>query len=108
MKYRDPDSSSGGCNVTQLSACPVGTYAHVALRLRCTTHFPFNLVQRNALQVSTAATSRGPSWPTWLLEGRVDRKPFPASSRIRKHSFELEALSPCNPLCCSMKQTRLS
>jgi len=24
MKYRDPDSYSGGCSVEQLSACPVG------------------------------------------------------------------------------------
>ena len=29
MKYRDPDSSSGGCSVAQLSACPVGASAHV-------------------------------------------------------------------------------
>ena len=29
MEYGDPDSSSGGCSMTRLSACPVSTNAHV-------------------------------------------------------------------------------
>ena len=29
MKYRGLDSSSGGCSVTRLPACPVGANAHV-------------------------------------------------------------------------------
>ena len=97
-QHGDPNSSSGGCSLTRLPACPVGTNAHVALRLRRKTHFLSNLVG-NALQLSSADYIAWTEFgPPWLIEGRVRTESFPTSSPTRRHSFELEAVSASTSL----------